>query len=105
MEHEFWRARHKERCETRGYIATEEYHLGNGKRVDLHVQRAERVFLIEVETGKSDVQANVAKCAGHGTLVVFFTSREALDAARANLPNDVLAVTPETIAVLHEALR
>jgi hypothetical protein len=82
---------------------TEEYHLGNGKRVDLCARRGERVILIEVETGKSDVHENITKCAGHGTLVVFFTNRDALEAAR--LPADVLALTPETITNLHDLLR
>src|SRR5437899_3062950 len=36
LEHEFWRARLKERCEARGYTVTREYHLGEGKHVDLH---------------------------------------------------------------------
>jgi hypothetical protein len=103
MEHEFWRARLRERCERRGYTVTEEYNLGDGKRVDLLARCGERVILIEVETGKSDVQENIAKCTGHGTLVVFFTNRDAMEAAA--LPADVLALTPETIAQLHDLLR
>jgi hypothetical protein len=103
MEHEFWRARLKERCERRGYTVTEEYHLGDGKRVDLLARCGERVILIEVETGKSNVHENIAKCAGHGTFVVFFTNREALEAA--GLPSDVLVLTPETITRLHDLLR
>jgi hypothetical protein len=104
MEHEFWRSRLKERCQARGYTVTEEYHVGNGKRVDLHAQRGERVFLIEVETGKSDVRANIAKCTGHGRLVMFFTSAQALDAARAVVPDDVLVVAPESLTRLHDLL-
>jgi hypothetical protein len=103
MEHEFWRSRLKERCEARGYTVTEEYHLGGGKHVDLCAQRQDRAILIEVETGKSDVKENIAKCAGRGALVVFFTSRDALEAAA--LPRDVLALTPDTIARLHDLLR
>src|SRR5216684_6062766 len=59
LEHEFWRARIKEHCESRGYTVTEEYHLGDGKRVDLVARHQARMILIEVETGKSDVQANI----------------------------------------------
>lgn len=103
LEHEFWRARIKERCESRGYTVTEEYHLGDGKRVDLLGRHKDRVILIEIETGKSDVQANMAKCAGRGELVVFFTSTAARDAAR--LPGDVLALTPESLSRLHDLLR
>lgn len=105
LEHEFWRARIKERCEARGYTVTEEYHLGGGKHVDLRAHQGDRVLLIEVETGKSDVSANIAKCAGHGPLVVFFTSLQALDAACALVPEGVLVVAPESINRLHDVLR
>ena len=47
LEHEFWRARIKERCEARGYTVIDEYPLGNGKRVDLMARRKQRVVLIE----------------------------------------------------------
>lgn len=103
LEHEFWRARIKERCTSRAYTVTEEHHLGNGKRVDLLAQHKDRKILIEIETGKSDVHANIAKCAGHGELVVFFTSVAARDAA--GLPADVMALTPESLSRLHELLR
>jgi hypothetical protein len=43
---------------------TKEYHLGEGKRVDLLAQHKERKILIEIDTDKSDGQANIAKCAG-----------------------------------------
>jgi len=105
MEHEFWRARLKERCEARGYTVSEEYSLGGGKRVDLHAQRQDKVLLIEVETGKSDVRGNIAKCAGRGIIVVFFTSKGALDEARPAMPADVLLVSPESIDRVHDLLR
>jgi hypothetical protein len=99
MEHEFWRQRLKERCERRRYQVTEEYHLGDGKRVDLMAQKGERRFLIEIETGKSDVHANVAKCTATGaTTIVFFT------AATQDLPEGVVVLTPETIDELNDRL-
>jgi hypothetical protein len=99
MEHEFWRQRLKERCERRRYQVTEEYHLGDGKRVDLMAQKGERRFLIEIETGKSDVHANVAKCTAAGaTTIVFFT------AATQDLPEGVVVLTPETIDQLNDRL-
>ncbi|HEY4360274.1 MAG TPA: hypothetical protein VGN17_04875 [Bryobacteraceae bacterium] len=104
MEHEFWRARLKERCEARGYTVTEEYHLGNGKRVDLRAVRDGRMYLIEIETGKSDVKANVEKCAGHGALVVFFSSAAARDAAVDAIPATCTVITPETLNMLHRLL-
>src|SRR5438309_1791823 len=36
-----------------------------GKRVDLYAARGNRRFVIEIETGKSEVQANIQKCAGN----------------------------------------
>lgn len=103
LEHEFWRARIKERCTSRGYSVTEEYHLGDGKRVDLLARHQDRKILIEIETGKSDVHANITKCAGLGELVVFFTSKVARDAAR--LSPEVLALTPASLSRLHDLLR
>ena len=105
MEHEFWRSRLKERCEQQGYTVTGEYHLGGEKRVDLHARRRDRTFLIEVETGKSDITANITKCAGHGSLIVFFTSMQAFEASRNGLPPDVVALTPETLTRLPDLLR
>jgi hypothetical protein len=105
IEHEFWRARLRERCENRGYTVTDEYRLPNGKRVDLQARRSDKAFLLEVETGKSDVQDNINRAAGHGTLIVFFTNNRARDDAKAFLPPDVLAITPDTLNTLHDALR
>ena len=83
---------------------TEEYDLGDGKRVDLHAQRNNREILIEIETGKSDVQGNIAKCQGrNATIVAFFTSADAL--RRATVPTDVTALCPETLERLHPLLR
>lgn len=103
LEHEFWRARIRERCETRGYTVTEEHHLGNGKRVDLLARNGTRTILIEVETGKSDVHANIAKCNGHGELVVFFVSGAARNAA--GLSPEIMTLTPESLTKLHDLLR
>ena len=103
LEHEFWRARIRERCESRGFTVTEEYHLGAGKRVDLLAQHKGRKIFIEIETGKSDVLANIAKCKGQGDLIIFFTNAVAL--AATPVPRDVLALTPESLSQLHDVLR
>jgi hypothetical protein len=102
MLHEFWRSRIRERCENRGYTVTDEYHLGNGKRVDLLARSGDRRLLIEIETGRSDIAENVAKCQGHGELVVFCTTPDVLAAAA--LPDGVVGLTPETLAELHKLL-
>jgi hypothetical protein len=105
LEHEFWRQRVRERCESRGYTVTAEVALPNGARVDLCAVKGERAFLIEIETGKSDVRRNVEKCAGQdGTLVVFCTNTTARDEALAIVPTGVLVLAPETLSDLHALL-
>ena len=107
IEHEFWRHRIKERCEARGYTVTQEYALGEGKRVDLHATRKNRRLFIEIETGKSDVQGNIQKCAGNNaTLIMFFTSKQAMMNATTILTAfpDVVAVCPDTLNELHDIL-
>jgi hypothetical protein len=107
MEHEFWRSRLKDRCEARGYTVTEEVLVGDGKRADLFAQRDGKAFLIEVETGKSDAHANIAKCAGASApLVVFFTTSRALEETLAHGPvrSGVVCLTPETLVQLSDLL-
>lgn len=107
MEHEFWRARIKERCTARGCRVTEEYPVGTG-RVDLYAERENRRFVIEIETGKSDLRANITKCEGHdATLVVFFTNNTAKTQSADLLAGwpGVIVITPDTINTLHDLLR
>src|SRR5262249_46574777 len=75
-EHEFWKHELRVRLERHGYVVTEEYPLGGGKTADLRADRGGRVLFIEVETGHSDIAANVAKYPGDVQLVVFFTNVE-----------------------------
>jgi hypothetical protein len=74
-EHEFWKHDVRTALERQGYTVTEEFPLGGGKSADLRAERAGRVLFVEVETGRSDVAANVAKY-GDADLVVFFTSED-----------------------------
>jgi hypothetical protein len=103
MEHEFWRSRLKDRCEQHNYTVTEEFHLGDRKRADLHAHRKDRVILIEVETGNSDVQGNITKCQGH-ELVLFFTNQHAYETERHRIPHNVSILTPDTINEIHNIL-
>jgi hypothetical protein len=103
-EHELWRSRLRDRCEQHEYHVVEEHHLGDRKRVDLVAERDGRRLLIEVETGKSDVLANIQKCNGHGTLIVFFTNKTAYVAMQASIPRSVIVLTPETINTIHSIL-
>ena len=103
-EHELWRSRLRDRCEQHSYTVTEEFHLGERKRVDLVAVRGSTRYFIEVETGKSDVQENVRKCAGHAPLIVFFTNKTAFAAAQALIPKNVTVLMPENINRIHEIL-
>jgi hypothetical protein len=102
MEHEFWRQRLKERCERAGYTVTEEYAVGDGQRVDLAAVRGERRFFVEIETGKSDMSANVAKCVDKGAALIVFCTNATAAAA---VPPGVVCLTPETIDQLIDLLK
>jgi hypothetical protein len=106
LEHEFWRARIKERCEKRGYTVTEEYGVGNGKRADLLATRNNQRLLIEIETGQSDVLGNARSCAASGIPVVaVFTSSRERNKYHEQLKGLALALGPEDLKELHELLQ
>jgi len=72
--HEYWRAIIRNRLERLGYAVADEYAVAGGF-VDLHATKAEHEVFVEIETGKSDVTANIEKCkALDGTVVFFFLS-------------------------------
>lgn len=104
MEHEYWRNTLRTICEDHQYTVTPEYDLGNQRYVDLRATHHDHTLLIEIETGKSTVLDNITKCQGHGTLIVFFTSKAAHDAIREQLPPTTTALTPESLQQLHSFL-
>jgi len=75
-EHEFWKHELHALLERHGYVVADEFPLGGGKTADLRADRSEHVVFIEVETGRSDIAANVAKYPSDADLIVFFTSAE-----------------------------
>ena len=75
VEHEYWKWRVRLHLERQGYVVTEEAPVGGGKTVDLHATRGDQQLWIEVETGRSDVAANIEKCrALSGRVVFVFTN-------------------------------
>ncbi len=79
-EHEYWKFVIADQLRKRGFTVTAEHPLGGGKTVDLHAVRAEEHFFVEVETGRSDIGANAAKCAALGGTVLFvFTDARVRD--------------------------
>lgn len=74
--HEFWKHELRRVLERHGYVVTEEFPLGGGKTADLRAARGDHVLFIEVETGRSDIAANVTKYPNDAQLVMFFTSTD-----------------------------
>jgi hypothetical protein len=73
-EHEYWKSMVRERLGRLGFQVHEEYAVGGGKTVDLFGESNGRRIFVEVETGQSDIPANVAKCADlDGDVVFLFT--------------------------------
>jgi hypothetical protein len=70
-EHRYWKQRIAEHLRSLGYEVTVEAPLGGGKTVDLLAMRNGRRIAIEIETGKSDVAANVGKCLEAGMNPIF----------------------------------
>jgi len=75
-EHEFWKHELRTILERADWLVAEEFALGGGKSADLRADRGDRALFVEVETGRSDIAANVAKYPSDVDLVMFFTSAE-----------------------------
>jgi hypothetical protein len=104
-EHEYWKAVVRERLERLGYAVTEEEPVGGGKTVDVHGKRGEDDVWAEVETGRSDIRANIEKLASlPGRRVMVFTAKpllaefEAL--ARGVLGHQALLITTSDLEEL-----
>ena len=83
-EHRYWKKRLAEDLRARGYDVTEECPLGGGKAIDLVATRNGERVALEIETGKSDVLANVKKCLGAGLdkVIIMATSRKTEEVAK-----------------------
>ncbi len=80
LEHEYWRHRIAEDYRSRGYEVGEEVPVGGGRTVDLVASKDGERIAMEIETGKSDAEANRRKCeeAGFNEMVVMDRSRSTL---------------------------
>ncbi|MBV9495333.1 MAG: hypothetical protein JOZ54_13885 [Acidobacteria bacterium] len=79
---EFWKHEVRTLFERHGGTVTEESPLGGGRSADLRAARGQQVRFVEVETGRSDLLANLAKYAPDVDLVVFCTSSAVADRYR-----------------------
>jgi hypothetical protein len=79
LEHRYWISRAAAYFEERGYEVTLEHHVPGDGAVDLLAERPGERVAVEVETGKSDISANLAKLKGRGfdRIVLVATSPEA----------------------------
>jgi hypothetical protein len=66
LEHRYWISRAGTFFEDRGYEVTLEHHVPGDGAVDLLAERHGERVAVEVETGKSDISANLAKLKGRG---------------------------------------
>lgn len=73
--HEYWKTMAMEHLRARGFQVQEEYPVGGGKTIDVFAQSDGRHLFVEVETGQSDILANIAKCESlDGEIVFLFTN-------------------------------
>jgi hypothetical protein len=106
--HEYWRATIRQLLERHGYTVTDEHPVGEQRAVDLHATKNEHEVFVEIETGKSDISANITKCTElPGTMVFFFVTNELREEYRDQLSvlTKVLALTPTDLDRLARTLR
>ena len=61
-EHRYWSRVLADHLKSQGYDVAEEVPIGGGKTIDIVATRDGKRIAFEIETGKSDVVANVRKC-------------------------------------------
>jgi len=72
IEHEYWKKKIGDHYRKKGYKVFEEYEIRKGKKVDLFAKKEDEKIAIEVETGKSDIEANIKKVAGLDCQMIFY---------------------------------
>ncbi|MFH1416663.1 MAG: hypothetical protein ABII12_00030, partial [Planctomycetota bacterium] len=84
LEHRYWAQRVADDFENDGYDITHEYVIKGNGAVDVVADRPGERIAIEVETGKSDIKANLIKIqkAGFDRVVLLATSPSAVSACQ-----------------------
>ena len=82
LERSYWVRKVAEHFEKPGYDVTHEHQIRNNGAVDLLAERSGERVAVEIETGKSDIKANLVKVrkGGFDRLVVVGTSPAAVGA-------------------------
>lgn len=80
MQHRYWRNKLAEHFRQKGWKATIEYPIGEGKTIDVLIEKQGRKIPIEVETGSTDPSHNIKKDleAGFDYVIVAATNRDAM---------------------------
>ncbi len=84
LEHSYWVMKAAEYFEQKGYSVTTEHQIEGNGAVDLLAQRPGDRVAIEIETGRSDIVANLTKTAqaGFDKVILLATSPEGITACR-----------------------
>jgi hypothetical protein len=76
VEHQYWQYKTAQFFQYKGYKVRENYRIGNGKEIDIVVEKDNEIIAIEIETGKSDILANIEKCQGFKKVLCLVTQPE-----------------------------
>ena len=100
-EHEYWKARVAQHLRDLGFLVEVEKPTGGGQTIDLVATKDGQTLAVEVETGTSDVAANIRKCIRFGCqrVLVLGTSAHAMHHISQSL-RDLDTATPERVSVL-----
>ncbi len=84
LEHRYWVRKTAEHFEKKGYEVTREHPIKGNGAVDILAERPGERVVVEVETGKSDIKANLSKIKGGGfdRVVLVATSPSAVNACQ-----------------------
>ena len=77
--HEYWKNKYAKIYENNGYQVEVEAPIGMGKTVDLVAKNGSKRISIEIETGRSDILANINKCltVGFDKIIIVATNDQA----------------------------
>lgn len=100
LEHRYWHRRCKDHFQKQGYEVTREHFIPGDGAIDLLAHRGAERLAIEIETGKSDIDANLAKlrAAGFDRIILVACSPAAVSACTAAMGR--MADAPDTAVQL-----